>query len=269
MEIKHSTHFNPLRKHLSSGKIAIGAGVYFSRTIGIAQLMRTCGYDWLFVDLEHSALSIETASELTMASVSAGIPALVRVSAGAYSAATRLLDYGAWGVVLPHIETADDARDAVNHLKFPPMGARSAGHSCPQLKFEATHLTDIMETMNEQIIIVAMIESATAVANASEIIAVPGIDALLVGASDLSIAMGIPGQRMHPSLRVACQQVVQACISRSKWSGIAGIYTEELLRAYIPLGMNIILGGTDLSFLTESAKQQAQMICGIVGEHRP
>ena len=105
--------------------------------------MRSAGFDWLFLDLEHSALSIETAAQIAVAALDAGIAPIVRVPNGEYSIATRLLDNGALGIVVPHVETADEARMIVEKLRYPPQGHRSVFSSVPQLDYRAMKAADM------------------------------------------------------------------------------------------------------------------------------
>jgi len=101
---------NSARDRLQRGELALGFGIRVARSVEIAKAMRTAGFDWLFIDLEHGAMSIETAAAIAIAGLDAGIAPLVRVPKGEYSLATRLLDNGALGIVVPHMETAEEAR---------------------------------------------------------------------------------------------------------------------------------------------------------------
>src|SRR3954463_10159078 len=116
---------NPARERLERGELSLGMGLRTTRTVDIASALTTCGYDWLFIDLEHSAISLETAAQLSAAGLDAGIAPLVRVPAKQYWMATRALDSGALGIVMPHVDTAEEAREIVDHLRYPPQGHRS------------------------------------------------------------------------------------------------------------------------------------------------
>src|SRR5262249_17066310 len=110
---------NPARERLERGELALGVGVRAMRTVEIGKAMAAAGYDWLFIDLEHGAISIETAAEISLAALDADIAPIVRTPHGEFSIATRLLDNGALGVVVPHVETADEARVIVDRLRYP------------------------------------------------------------------------------------------------------------------------------------------------------
>src|SRR5690606_32654667 len=181
---------NPARERLQNGKLAIGIGLRQARTVDTALAMKACGFDWLFIDLEHGSMGLDTAAQISMAALGAGISPLVRVPKGCYDLATRVLDCGAYGIVMPHVDTAEEARDIVDHLKYPPLGHRSAAGAMAQLAFKATPLVEATATVNDNMLIVAMLETPAAIANADAIAAVPGIDVLLIGTNDLTCEMG-------------------------------------------------------------------------------
>lgn len=254
---------NPARARLERGDTALGVGLRLARTVEFAPLMANCGYDWLFIDLEHSAMSLDTAADISVVALGAGIAPLARVPAADYSMAARILDCGAWGVLMSHVETAEQARETVARLKFPPVGHRSVSYSMPQLGFQPMRQADATRLLNEQMLLVAMIESPAGIANARDIAAVPGIDALFIGTNDLAMDMGVPEAFGDPRIVAAYDAVIAACRVHGKWPAMGGVYGEELLRRYIGMGMRMVLGGTDMGLLTESARQRAEMIRGV------
>jgi 4-hydroxy-2-oxoheptanedioate aldolase len=251
---------NPVLQLLSHGKAAIGATVRSARTVEIATILKTCGFDWMLIDLEHGAMSLDTASEMATAALSAGIAPIARVPKGEYTMATRLLDNGAWGIVMPHVDSAEEAAEIVAHLRYPPMGHRSIGYPLPQFAFEAVPSAVVTQELNREVLLLAMIESPAAVAQASKIAAVGGIDGLLIGTNDLCLEMGIPGEVGHEKIVAAYEAVINACKAAGKWPAMGGVYQEALLRRYVGMGMRLIIGGSDLSFLMESARARSQLI---------
>lgn len=254
---------NPARTRLTSGQLAIGIGLRQARTVDIAPAMKQAGYDWLFLDLEHGALGLDTTMQISSAALGAGITSLVRVPRGQYDMATRVLDGGAWGLVMPHVDTPEEAREIVDRVKYPPLGHRSVVGALPQIGFAAMPMADASAAINANMLVVVMLESPLAIANADKIAAVPGIDALLIGASDLSMEMGIPGQYYHADMVKAFETMIAACKTHGKWPGIGGIYTEEGLRKYVPMGIKLVIAGSDLSFLMASAGGAAKMLRGL------
>jgi len=254
---------NPARERLSKGEVAIGVGLRQARTVDIAPIMRQAGFDWLFVDLEHGSMDLDTATQISVAALGAGISSLVRVPRGRYDLATRVLDGGAWGIVMPHVDTAEEAREIVDRLRYPPAGHRSVYGAMPQLGFGSMPMAEAGAAINANMLIVVMLESPTAIANADAIAAVPGVDALLIGSSDLTMEMGLPGQFYHPDVVKAFETMIAACRKHKKWPGIGGNYTEEGFRKYIGMGVRLVLAGSDLSFMNAAATGASKLIRSI------
>src|SRR4030095_11854998 len=122
---------NHTKRQLASGGLALGMGVRNSRTVDIATVARTCDFDWLFIDMEHSSLDVDLASQLAMASLGAGISPIVRIPGHEHYHASRLLDNGAQGIVAPHVDTVEEAQRIVAACRYPPQGKRSAGATPP------------------------------------------------------------------------------------------------------------------------------------------
>jgi 4-hydroxy-2-oxoheptanedioate aldolase len=251
---------NPARERLARGEVAIGIGLRQARTVDIAPAMHAAGFDWLFVDLEHSSMDLDMAVQISGAALGTGITSLVRVPRGRYDLATRVLDGGAWGIVMPHVDTADEAREVVEKLKYPPVGKRSVYGALPQFGFDTPPLAEAAKLINANMLVVVMLESPQAIANADAIAAVPGVDALLIGAGDLTTEMGIPGQFFHADVVKAFETMAAACKKHKKWAGLGGVYHEEGYRKYIGMGVQLVLAGSDLSFLMQAAGGASKLI---------
>ncbi len=253
---------NTARDRLERGELAVGLGLRHVRSGEIARMLRSCGYDWLFIDLEHSAMSIETAAQIAVAGLDAGIAPLVRVPADQFWLATRLLDAGALGIVMPHVNTPDEARAIVRHLRYPPIGHRSVAGALPQLDFRAPKWSELTATIDAAVLVVVMLETPQAIANADAIAAVPGIDVLLIGTGDLAAEHGVPDDLASPVLAAAYATVVDACRKHRKWPGMGGVYDEKLMERYIKLGMRMILAGGDVALLMGAATQRLSFVRG-------
>ena len=251
---------NAAKAKLRENKLAIGIGVRLVRNVDIVKVMKAAGYDWLFLDLEHGSLSIETACEISISAQDSGIAPIVRVPYGELAMATRVLDGGALGIVIPHVDTAEEAREIADRLRYPPRGHRSVGGGQAQFDYETMPLGEMTTKSDENCLITVMIETPKAVENAEAIAAVPGIDSLLVGSSDLSMEMGIPGQQGDARIQAACKKVVEACRKHGKWPGMGGAYSEEMLKVYTGMGMKLILAGNDLPMLTGAARAHLQKV---------
>lgn len=251
---------NPAFDRLRRDELAIGVGVRAVRGVEIASIMKTAGFDWLFIDLEHGATSIETAASICVAALAVDIAPLVRVPQGDLNLATRSLDAGALGIVMPHVDTVEQAQAMVDAFRFAPHGHRSIAGNYAQLQFAPKPASEVVKAFNAATLLVAMMETPRAIENADAIAAVPGIDALLMGTNDLCLEMDIPGQIDHPRVAEAVDRVVSACQKHGKWAGLGGVYTKDLLQAYIARGMRLILSGNDVSLLMNAASDQAQFV---------
>tara|TARA_B110000483_G_scaffold39532_1_gene48911 strand:+ start:1142 stop:1918 length:777 start_codon:yes stop_codon:yes gene_type:complete len=249
---------NIAKEQILNGDLSLGVGLRQSRTSDIGKIMATCGYDWLFIDMEHNSMSVDIASQISVAAQDAGITPIVRVPDFAHHHATRVLDCGAMGIVFPHVDDAKTAKKLVSYCLFPPHGHRSMTGALPQLNFEQLPIPEVAKKINENMIVVIMLESPTAIDNVEEIAAVEGIDVILIGTNDLCMEMGIPGDYSNPKIKEAYYKVISACSKFNKTPGMGGVYDEELMSEYINMGMKFILSGSDLSFMMASAKQKSK-----------
>ncbi len=160
---------NPARERLANGELSLGIGLRQARTVDIAAAMASCGFDWLFIDLEHGTMPLDTAMQISVAALGAGISPLVRVPLAQYALATRALDGGALGIVMPHVDTAEEAAAVVDHLKYPPLGHRSVAGGMPFFGFRAVPTGEATARMNAETLVVVMLETARAIANADAI----------------------------------------------------------------------------------------------------
>lgn len=248
---------NPARARLEAGELALGVGLRQSRTVDIATIMKACGYDWLFLDLEHNSMDLDTAVQISVAALGAGIAPIARVPAGQHWLATRILDGGGLGIVMPHVDTAEEAREIADRLRYPPRGHRSIAGGLPHFGYVSVSTAAATAAIDAATLVVVMLETPKAIENAAAIAAVPGIDSLLIGTSDLSIELGIPGQFEDDRIVAAYRSVVDACRAHGKFAGIGGIYDDALLRRYIAMGVRLVIGGADLGFMMSAATARA------------
>ena len=254
---------NPARERLAKGELSLGLGVRFARTAEIARLARAADYDWLFIDLEHGPGSLESTAQIAAAALDAGIAPLVRVPQGQYDMATRALDAGAWGIVMPHVDGADEARAIVERLKYPPLGHRSIVGGLPHYGYRMVKSGEAAKTINAEMLLVAMVETPKAIEASDAIAAVPGIDVVMIGTNDLSLEMGIPGELGHAKIIAAYEAVLAACKKHGKWPGMGGVGDLELVRGYVGMGMRFILGGNDVNLLAQAAAERATALRGL------
>ncbi|MCO6384936.1 HpcH/HpaI aldolase/citrate lyase family protein [Oceanicola sp. 502str15] len=251
---------NVARQKLDAGELAVGLGVRQGRTSDTAMVAKSCGFDWLFIDMEHNSMDLDAAAQMCVSALPTGVTPIVRVPGPESFHATRILDAGAMGVIVPHVDTPDEARRVADICKFPPLGNRSVPGSMPQLGYAAYSQEDCCRLLNESTLIVVMLETEEAIEAADEIAAIDGIDVLLIGTSDLSADMGIHGQFDHPRIRAAYERVIAACRKHGKHPGMGGIYTPTIMQKYVSLGARFLLGGSDLSLLMQAGRERMRFL---------
>jgi 2-keto-3-deoxy-L-rhamnonate aldolase RhmA len=251
---------NQTKRKMRAGEVTLGFGVYHLRTASTAMLAAATDHDWLFLDMEHGAASVQDITQICLAAISTGVTPIPRVCSDALSEGTRALDNGALGIVVPHVDTVDEARRVARTFRYPPIGTRSWGGPVAQFGFKPPGNAEAQAAINDEILVIAMIESSEGVANAAAIAAVEGIDALLVGASDLTAEMGISGQINHPRLQDAFRIVSDGCRAAGKFLGMGGVYDEEAASRYLKLGVQFVLTGSDHTYLLAGATQRSAFL---------
>src|SRR5258708_2361879 len=181
---------NATIRKLRSGGSALRYGAHHMRTAAAGMLAAAAGHDWLFIDMEHGAFSQDDVAQICIAALPTGVTPIVRPCAGALDEATRALDNGAAGVIVPHVDTVEQARRIAAAFRYPPLGSRSWGGPSALFGYRAPGAAEAQAAINPEILVVAMVESPEGVPNAARIAGVEGIDGLLIGTSDLSAEMG-------------------------------------------------------------------------------
>jgi 4-hydroxy-2-oxoheptanedioate aldolase len=248
---------NAARERLDAGEMALGIILRQARTVDIAPAMKACGFDWLFLDLEHNSMNLDTAVQIAVSALGAGIAPIARVPAGQLWMATRFLDGGGLGIVAPHVDTPEEAQEIAKALRYPPLGHRSVAGGLPHFGYRKLGLADTCNGINAATLVIVILETPKAISNADAIAAVPGIDSLLIGTNDLAMELGIPGGFGDERIVAAYQNVCDACRKHGKFAGVGGISDDALLRRYIQMGVRVVLPGSDLSFLQAAATERA------------
>ena len=251
---------NTALERLRSGDLSLGIGLRQARSVDIGKIMKTCGYDWLFIDMEHGSMSVDATAQICIAASDAGITPVVRVPGFQHFHASRALDSGAQGIVFPHVDNAETAQQLVSYCRYPPEGHRSVVGAIPQVDFKSFPMAELTQSINESTLIVVMIESPEAVDNVEEIAKVDGIDAILIGTNDLCMEMGIPGEIDNPKIVDAMKKIISACTSSGKYPGLGGVYTPDLQEKYVSLGMRLILATQDLAIMMQGATERASFL---------
>ena len=245
---------------LRNGQLVFGLLVRLNCTIEMARVAEACDHDFLFLDMQHAGMSMETATKVCHAALGTTVTPLVRVPAKQAHEAPRLLDNGAMGIVAPDVETAEEARHLVSVCRFPPLGRRSVAAGYPQFGYEPMPIADACRLHNRNTMLVAMIESGKGVENADEIVAVEGIDVVHVGSNDLLAEMGIPeqiGTERHYEL---VAKVGGACRAHGRFFGAGGARSPEQQAKMVELGARFMTTNSDLAFLLAAAGERAKFL---------
>jgi 2-keto-3-deoxy-L-rhamnonate aldolase RhmA len=251
---------NTTKRKLRAGDIALGFSVQHLRTSATAMIAAAADHDWLFIDMEHGAFSVQEATQLCLAALPTGITPIVRVCAGALDEGTRALDNGALGVVVPHVDDVAQAKRIADAFRYPPRGTRSWGGPPAAYGYRAPGNAEAQAAINDAVLVAAMIESSAGVANAGQIAAVDGIDVLLIGTSDLTAELGISGQIAHARVQQAYETVGAACRAHGKVLGMGGVYDTEAAARYVKGGARFILAGSDHAYMLAAGKARAEAL---------
>jgi 2-keto-3-deoxy-L-rhamnonate aldolase RhmA len=254
---------NETKRRMANGEVALGFGVHHMRGAAVPSLAAATGHQWLFIDNEHGSFSTHEVAQLCIASLPTGVSPIVRACANAIDEATRALDNGAQGIVMPHVDTAKEARRIAEAFHYPPEGGRSWGGPPAIYGYRPPAMAEAQKAINAEILTVVMLESPEAVKNAADIAAVDGIDVLFIGTSDLSSELGVAGQMGHPKIIDAYDTVGAACRKHGKILGMGGVYDEENASRYVGMGARFVLTGSDHIYLLMGANARSGFFAGL------
>ena len=244
---------NPVKQKLREGKPTFGTWLSLGNLHATRVLARS-GFDWLTLDIEHAPFGWNQAAMIFAAVADADCVPLARVPEGDHYCIKRVLDAGAWGIVVPMVDTVEQAKTAIAAAKYPPVGNRSVGGGMHALNFAAA-AGDYYERANDEILVVLQTESPTGVENAEEIYALPGCDAIFIGPNDLRFNMRTPdgGKPTDDQHEALIQKVIQVGKRLGTPTGIHVMDPQTALTR-AEQGMQFIAVGSDLRML--SAKMQ-------------
>ena len=242
-----------LKNKLKKNELTIGSWITLAHT-AIAEIMAGAGFDWLAIDMEHSAITLKEAQQLIQVIGLCGIPALVRVEENNPVIIKRVMDAGAHGVIVPMVNSKKLAEQAVSSVKYPPYGRRGVGLARAQgygLNFE-----NYKKWNNVSSVVIAQIEHSDAIESLEDILSVEGIDGSIIGPYDLSASLGYPGNFCHPSMKEALKQYSFICKKLKKPMGVHVIPPEiNELRKAVERGYKFIARSLDTLFLAHSCRE--------------
>ncbi|KAH6689065.1 putative 4-hydroxy-2-oxovalerate aldolase [Plectosphaerella plurivora] len=250
---------NPFRTRILSGEVVPVMTAKGFITNEMPMFCKMAGIHGVFIEMEHSSLGMREVAPLVLACNYAGVSPIVRVPSKAHWHISRALDAGAAAVVIPHVESVQEVRDIVKAGKFPPMGARGCTNAQPLLNFQTVPTGVQNELLNSESMLIPMIETPGAVELCEEILAIEGVDGILIGSNDLTTDMGIPGQYDNPLYQDAVTRIVLAGKKAGKPIGIGGIANRtDLLEKWFAMGASWSLSGQDLAILQAGLKKVGQ-----------
>jgi 2-keto-3-deoxy-L-rhamnonate aldolase RhmA len=247
---------NAVKEKLRRGEAVVGMMVW-SNNVETAVLGAQLGFDFLWVEMEHSPVALDTLRQIVLAT--RGLPAVpfARPPVIELWTAKRFLDMGVLGVIFPFTRTAADAQLAASACRYPPLGLRGCGSDLAASRWPSEN--GYHDFADENVLVVAVIECVNGVKNIEEIAATPGIDVLFVGTSDLSFSMGFRGRQGEPELEAAVARVADAARRNGKWSGRPAITPSDVER-FKAQGHQFLMGPSELGLLTAGAAKYLEPI---------
>ncbi len=248
---------NPVKSKLLAGGHAFGLFAMEFFTPGFPQIVQATGAEFILFDMEHSGVGIDVLKNQIALCRGIGIVPLVRVPQAQYHFIARLLDAGAMGIMVPLVETAEQAELIVRSAHYPPTGRRGAAFGTAQDDYVGGNVPDKIAAAHARNLLMLQIETEVGLANLDEIAAVAGFDSLWIGFLDLSNFLGVHGDFQHPTYLAAIDKIVAAARRHGKVLGTAAP-SEEFARDYYAKGFRMIAYGTDLNLLQAALTQRLQ-----------
>jgi 4-hydroxy-2-oxoheptanedioate aldolase len=251
------TLHNPVKKKIDEGEVAYGFYLHWPCP-DIVEFAGHLGFEWVFIDAEHGPIGPRECTELIRACNVVGLVPIVRVPENNQATILGYLETGAMGIIAPHVNTASDAQALVDAVKYSPMGKRGAGSGTRAANFGVTQTAnEYFRRTNEVTIVSALVEEEAGVRNLDEILAVEGVDVVGIGAGDLAMSMGLPGQANHPDVRKmvddAEARIAASCKVLDAVVGDAAGARQAVARGarLVAVGIPALLGSAGQSFLAQ------------------
>ena len=243
---------NAYRDRSERGEVQIGTWLTMIRTPGVLRLLQAAGLDYVRVDMEHSSFSMETIADMAMLSRALNFPMVVRPPAGNREWITRLLDAGVWNLHVPQVDTPEQAAEVVSCTRYAPLGERGMYGFSPATDYRVMPASELLPAANARVHVTAMLETRSAFDRLDEIAAVPGIDALTIGPTDLAQDLGVLGTpKQRDALAEYRRRIVEAARKHRKAVAMA-VDSLEAVREMIALGATIINYSSDTAMLRSS-----------------
>jgi len=247
-----------LKAKLANNILTVGSWITLAHP-AIAEIMAKAGFDWLVVDLEHSVITIREAEELIRIIGLSRVTPLARLSANDPVQIKRVMDAGAHGIIVPMVNSRQDASRAVEALAYPPRGKRGVGLARAQ--GYGTRFGEYQTWLEQESIVIVLVEHIKAVENLANILSVEGVDGFIVGPYDLSGSLGVPGQFEHPAMVEALQEILRVASGRKVVAGYHVVPPQpDLVIQKVHEGYRFVAYGVDMLFLGEMCRSGLRKI---------
>ena len=252
---------NAVKKKLKDGEFVFGTMIKEMLTSPIVDLLEQAGFDYLVCDMEHARYDMPIITNILQYARKSDITGIVLIPELNYANVAKALDMGAEGIWVPHIDTEDEARQLVQYGKYPPEGKRGA--AVPPFRTKelqaAGSPADYFKMCNDEVLLIAQIESGQAIGDIDKIADVDGIDVCMMGTMDLSLDLGYPGQGGRPEMKNAIQKVVDACKKANIASG-THIPAIDMIRYWMEQGMRMITCSYETNFIVDRGKEVLKLM---------
>jgi 4-hydroxy-2-oxoheptanedioate aldolase len=235
-------------KKLRAGDFVITAGINRVAEPWLTEIVGRIGYDVIWFDMEHRAFGYDKIDPVALACRATGIDLMVRVLKTGYTSPMRALEFGANGILVPHCMSADEARQWVEWVRYPPLGRRGFDGAGADADYALADAKEYFERANDEVFLALQVEDRECVECVEEVAAVPGVDLLFVGPGDLSISYGVPFEFDHPLVQSAIDRVAEAARKAGIWWGIP-TGSPEQAQKYIDRGARLVTAGNDHALL--------------------
>ncbi|MFB3903901.1 MAG: HpcH/HpaI aldolase/citrate lyase family protein [Acidobacteriota bacterium] len=246
-----------IKERLKQGELVIGTFISEVRNPNVAYMLAQAGFDFFVLDNEHGSFSVETVSDMVAAARGSGLEVIVRIPEIRRESILKPLDSGAAGLLVPQVNTPEQACELVWHAKYPPMGNRGAALRRAHSLYGRPNAAEYLAKANDETLLVVQAESREAIRNADRIAAVEGIDCVFCGPFDLSVSLGIPGQLAHPMEVEAIETMLAACRKAGKAAGIL-LFDPAALKPWIEKGIRFACYSSDINMLADAAMKAVE-----------
>lgn len=250
---------NRLREKLAAGQLVIGTMLVELRQPSVMTMLANAGFDFVLIDNEHGPFSVETIADLSRAARDAGVTPIVRIPELTYAHVAQSLDGGAQGIMLPRVTSRAQVEECVSYMKYPPAGRRGAVLGRGHTAFKAGPLAETLAAANRASFLIVQIETVEAVQRVDELLSVTGVDAALIGPTDLSLALGAPGVMDDPKLTGAIERTMASCTTHGI---VPAIHTNDvgMTAAWAARGMKLVSINSEVGLLTAGARGAVRSI---------